>query len=60
LALLLVMPLVATAVYALAFAQQPPMETRLLILELMPLLQAAVGALVFLWALLATLLHHQQ
>jgi hypothetical protein len=55
LALLQTMPLTATAVYALASVRQPTTETLLAILEITPLLQAAVGALVFLWALLATI-----
>lgn len=54
-AILFVMPVAATAVYALATVLNPTEETLQLILELTPLAQAAVGASFFLWGLFATL-----
>ena len=52
--MLFVMPGVATAVYATFAAIQPPVETLRLILELTPLLQAAIGGAAFLWAIWST------
>ena len=52
---LLAMPVVATAVYKLAAILDPPAATIRAILELKPMAQALVGALLFLWAIVATI-----
>jgi hypothetical protein len=54
---LLVMPLAATIVYALALSVQPPEEVLRTILESTPLLQVVTGSVAFLWALAATFIH---
>jgi hypothetical protein len=52
---LFVMPLVATAVYALATTRQPSKSEIRILLEGIPIVQGGVGASVFLWALVTEL-----
>ncbi len=52
---LFLMPLVATAVYALALPIQGDYETLLFVSELVTLFQAALGAGLFIWALFKTI-----
>lgn len=52
---LLAMPLLATAVYGLATVSQPPETVLRDMFELIPLAQALLGALLFVWALIATI-----
>jgi hypothetical protein len=53
--ILIVMPALATVVYALATVLNPTEETLRLIAEFTPLLQAAIGAALFLWGLVKTI-----
>ncbi len=53
--LLLIMPVAATSVYAIALYAQPAEESICLILELIPPLQGVVGGSLFMWALFMSL-----
>jgi len=52
---LLLMPVMATAVYALAVRYAPSEDFIRIFLQVIPPLQALVGGIIFLWALVATL-----
>lgn len=53
--ILLLMPVVATAVYATAFQSNLDQETVLLLLELMTFFNMATGGMVFIWAMVKTI-----